>query len=1094
MKVILILFAVVLSLGAILGDVHAQDQPLETRFKNPPSETKPLTWFHVMSGNMSEAGLTKDLESIAEVGIGGTILFNVTQGIPLGPVKFNSEQHIDLIGHMAKESKRLGLSFGVHNCDGWTASGGPWITPEHSMKKVVWNEVLVDGGDVNITLSEPASLLGYYEDIATIAYPALMTEITDAQKVPKITASDKTFDPIMAADTFYAEHTSIEASEAKAGWLQFEYDEPYTLRFIEMLIYQGRRLELELYTSSDGIDFKPYQILPLRRPGKHVWALDATVEPVTARYFRIYTNLTLNVQEVKLSSTPAMVNYLGRTSAARTSYDELEPIGSAPDSLTIKSKTVRDLTHFMSEGGQINTTLPPGKWTIMRFGYTTTGAINIPASKEGTGLEVDKFSRAAFDVHYGAYVTNVLNKTRKVAPGAIQTLEIDSYEVGGQNWTKNYEAQFKKKYKYNLISYLPLFAGKFVDSPEVSEAVLWDTRDLYNQLIKENYFGYFTELAHRDGVRTYIEPYGFGPFNDVDAGSKADIPMGEFWLKRDVYKLSAASSAAHIYDKNIISAEAFTAKPEHNWRFHPAMGKYDGDKSWALGVNELVFHRFAHQANTHVVPGMTMNRWGTHFDRTQTWWENAGKDWFKYMARGQFLLRQGKPVSDVLLYLGDASPTSCPEKDDITTLIPLHINYDCLNSDVLKKLKVKKGKLVLPSGASYKAMVLKNHLTLSDSSLKAIYRLAKKGAVIVGKKIQKRAGLNASEKTVKRFSKMTDDIWKQKTTYSTASWDSIYAEQGFNYDLRVKGREDSYYAHRKTEKEDIYFLFNSGAQKALFDVSFDVNGKAPELWYPMTGETEKVTAFQHLPGGQTQTQFLLNGHESVFVVFRERSKSDDVGLKSVLDKNNVPDPLILNGPWEVAFNKQYGLDKVYPFEALTDWRDHPDVAVRSYSGTAEYTLSFEVPAAFIQNKQKVKMDLGRVSIAATVTLNGREVGTTWIAPYRLDVTDALQVGTNHLKIEVANLWVNRLIADESYKDTSGYQTASWYNPSNDMPLWYMRNQAPPKSKRFTFTTQPFFKADDPLVSSGLLGPVTIHVEVSAFVSQQLGCLESHVCI
>jgi len=111
---------------------------LQTEFLNPPNSSKPRTWFHSMSGNMSKAGITKDLESIKSVGIGGVLLFNVTQGIPIGPVKFNSDEHIELIRHMAAEAERLDLSFGVHNCDGWTSSGGPWITPENSMKKVVF--------------------------------------------------------------------------------------------------------------------------------------------------------------------------------------------------------------------------------------------------------------------------------------------------------------------------------------------------------------------------------------------------------------------------------------------------------------------------------------------------------------------------------------------------------------------------------------------------------------------------------------------------------------------------------------------------------------------------------------------------------------------------------------------------------------------------------------------------------------------------------------------------------------------------------------------------------------------------------------------
>jgi len=132
-------------------------EKLKAEFSTPPKSAQPRTWFHVMSGNMTEAGITKDLEAIKSVGIGGVLLFNVTQGIPIGPVKFNSPEHIELIRHMAKETERLGLSFGVHNCDGWTSSGGPWITPDISMKKVVWSETYSTGGSVDLYLTQPDS-------------------------------------------------------------------------------------------------------------------------------------------------------------------------------------------------------------------------------------------------------------------------------------------------------------------------------------------------------------------------------------------------------------------------------------------------------------------------------------------------------------------------------------------------------------------------------------------------------------------------------------------------------------------------------------------------------------------------------------------------------------------------------------------------------------------------------------------------------------------------------------------------------------------------------------------------------------------------
>jgi len=172
----------------------------EESFKNPPAEFKPRTWFHAMSGNMTKAGLTKDLEAIERVGIGGILLFNISQGIPNGPVKYNSPEHHEMLKHAAAECERLGLSFGVHNCDGWSSSGGPWVTPEQSMKMVVWSETITSGGEVKTQLPQPTKREGYYSDIAVLAYPSMKTEIDDFNNRPKITSSDKNSDVSIIGD------------------------------------------------------------------------------------------------------------------------------------------------------------------------------------------------------------------------------------------------------------------------------------------------------------------------------------------------------------------------------------------------------------------------------------------------------------------------------------------------------------------------------------------------------------------------------------------------------------------------------------------------------------------------------------------------------------------------------------------------------------------------------------------------------------------------------------------------------------------------------------------------------------------------------
>ncbi|WP_371193804.1 glycosyl hydrolase [Glaciecola sp. SC05] len=1106
-----------------------KDISLEKHFANPTDATKPLTWFHAMSGNMSKAGITKDLEALDEVGVGGTILFNVTQGIPIGDIKFNSDRHVDIITHMAAESERLGLSFGIHNSDGWTSSGGPWVTPEHSMKKVVWTEHITEGGAISVPLQQADALFDYYEDIAIIAYPSLEADIQNAEMIATISASNDSFEPDIVSDQRSQAHTEISYQANFASsvvldsnidsqpsfetnempWIQFAYANAQTVRSIDALFFSGRGLKFALYTSNDGKKFSFHEEFDTRRPGKNLWAADAVIQPATAKYFRLYANQTFYVQEMSLSANHLIDNYLGRSSVARTDYVNFKNIGEPSEKDIILSSSVIDLSANMTPDGQLDAQLPPGKWTIMRFGYTSTGAVNIPASKEGTGLEVDKFSREAFAIHYQAYLKRVLDRAKVVAPNATQFVEIDSYEVGGQNWTHGYESLFEKRFAYSLMPYLPLFAGKFVDNAHISEGVLWDTRQLNGELIVDNYYRYFTELANKDGVKTYIEPYGFGPFNDLDAGGAADIPMGEFWLKRDNMKIAAAASASRIYGKNITSAEAFTAQQNHNWRFYPAMAKIDGDRGYALGVNEMVFHRFAHQANTHVMPGMTMNRWGSHFDRTQPWWNTAGKAWFTYMARTQYLLRQGVAQSDVLWYLGDASPTACPDKFKAMQVLPASINYDCLNSEVLnKQLSASDSRLVLPNGASYKWLYLTNVDSISLESTRSLYDLAKQGVVIVGKRPSQLANWRASETDIASFTQMLDYIWSQKTTYSSLDLPSLYEENGFFLDMNVKGIEDVFYTHRKSADADFYFLYNPKDSAAVFEASFDVANKIPELWDPITGEIRKTGVFALDNDGQTSVQFLLEKHQSMFVVFREyagdvnrispseHSKASlEKGLILSLDEshqlnataerlgdyqlsaqqqisfNQLPEPQQLNGPWQVTFDGFYGLDKTFTFKQLVDWAVHPEQEIQDYSGTARYQSKFTIEE---NNSSETWLDLGTVAVSASVYVNDKHVAVSWMPPHQLDITEYLKTGENVLRVEVANLWVNRLIADEALPDTSGFEVATTSNNVTTLMVdWYKNNEAPPPTERITFTTQPFFKASDEKASSGLIGPVRL---------------------
>jgi len=1058
-------------------------EKFEKNFKNPPATVKPRTWMHAIDGNMSKEGLTKDLEAMQRVGIGGVLLFNIDQKIPDGKIKYGSPEHHDMLKHAAVECERLGLSFGVHNCDGWSSSGGPWITPEQSMKMVVWNELQVKGGKINVQLPSPTKRNNFYKDVAVLAYPAFASELNDAINKPIITASAPKASTAGLMDNLLDGRVVLSKKGKALPWLKYEYPEAKTIRSV-LIVCNQRDPIATLQVSDNGVDYTSVRELYSVRTGKREWTINDSFEPVTSKYFKITFDQTMSLQEARLFNTQFIHNVMGRISMGRTEDVKMTAIGKPNKDMIINPEHILNLSDDLQTDGILKTKLPKGDWTIMRFGYTSTGAYNNPASDAGRGLECDKFNRPALKVHYDAFVKKVIENTKAVAPNAMQYSEIDSYEMGGQNWTDGYDKLFKDKYGYNIIKFLPLYAGRFVKSPSVSDAVLWDVRQFNCDLMTENYFGYFAELCATDGIQSYIEPYGFGPVNDLDVGEKADINMGEFWMGREMTMVQSAVSASHIYGKNVTSSESFTSNPKINWKGHPALAKTSGDLAWVYGINEFMFHRFTHQANPNVAPGMTMGRWGFHFDRVQPWWENAGKAWFTYMMRGQYLLRQGVPVSDFLVFIGDGSPNSVYLRKDFEPAIPSGTNFDCSNADVLiNRISIQNKTLVLPEGTRYKALVLKNSKKLSLASLKRFYEIAKAGVPVIGELPEQVAGYLHKTEDKAEFYKIVEALKMLPNVYDGFVWEKMMREENVSTDFSIKGREDIPFIHRTNEDTDIYFFFNPEASKQLFECNFNVTGKIPELWNPMNGEVVKTAQFIEMDG-KTKVWINLEGEESVFVVFKEPSERvprvtsiDKISSASyVLTSSNALQEeksaemiaLTFDGDWNVTFPNLNSEVKSFKFPELINLVKHDVEAIKYYSGTAIYENEFRISRKQLTKNTTFTLDLGEVAIAGKVTVNGTDLGVVWKAPFEIDITSVLKKGTNIIKVEVSNQWTNRLIGDEQYPNETGFN-----RKAKVMPDWFLNNEPAPLKKRSTFTITNFYGRDKTLLPSGLIGPVRI---------------------
>jgi hypothetical protein len=1071
----------------LCGRLANADTLSEQAFKHPEKAFLPKTWMHAMNGNLSKDGFTEDFMALDDAGIGGAIFFHVhRRNVPYsskGPIRFGTEEFYDHLVHAAAQADKNNIEFGIHNSDGWTSSGGPWITPELSMKRITWSEVAVSGGK-SFTPPQPGYAEGFYKDVAVIALPQNKFNANNDFANAKLSASDSALNVAALSDSDWDTELEFVKNENDEYWVQIELEAAASLRSLQIET-PNRHGDASLQVSEDGINFTTV-VEKLRRPrtGARMWAFSPQLvskeqDGFRAKYFRIVFTKPIAIKRFDLWSIPRIDNWLSMNAMerGRLSMAPSLPRGAITSVNDVVVLNRGDLPH---EGVRV----PNGNWRILRFGYTSTGAFNVPATVEGEGLEVDKFDPNALRYHFEQYVGKLVKKVQAEGIQSLKTTEIDSYEVGGQNWTQNVDKSFKAKFGYDLISWLPLLTGRVIESAEHTGAILQEFRQHLSDLMVQNYFGEFTRISNEYGLESYIEPYGWGPFDELAAGGQADRLMGEFWVREQEYngRIMAAISSAHIYGKKVVSAESFTSINTVNWYGHPYFYKHYGDEMWARGINETMFHRFAHQPNNFVKPGMTMDSIGSHIDRTQTWWGNGGKAWFKYLARGSYLLQQGVPDADFLVHLGDIAPLRVGNANN--TSVPDGFGYDYTNTDVLvNRVNVEDGHLVLPEGTRYRALHLYKTKYMHLKTLKRIKALVSEGATIIGARPEKVIGYSEWAEQ-KDFDLIVNELWGEDThsapqvrryqngLVSSFSLQETITQLNYEPDLLIDGRPAQFFAHRRIGENDLYYFYNDDPTFKQVEVSLRNGNGKPEIWNIDDGSVENITHYTRT-NKRLITTLPLEPFASRFIVIRREGQAPDYVNKQSTSLHdyyvNQRDVLHdFEQSWEVEFNEALAGPGKVTFDTLIDWKNSPLSSIKHYSGTANYTNHFFIAASQMTDGKPLYLDLGDVQQIAEVRVNSKPIATLWKPPFVLDISGSIKAGENILEVDVTNTWVNRLIGDEALPDTSGYSMTGVTVP------WIVENRPPPKSERVTFTGFNFFeKQPKKLQSSGLIGPVKI---------------------
>lgn len=1055
-------------------------------FCNPPDAARPQTFWYWINGNVTREGITADLEAMKRAGIGGVELYNIGGHGTSGPVNVMSPEWRELMRHAITTAGKLGLEVDLNNSPGgWSSSGGPWITPEISMQKLTWSETRIEGGKAfSGPLEQPATNEGWYRDVAVLAFPTPPAERGGMPR-PSITCSDPTFETALLTDGDESKHGTIAGSDDDQ-FIQFIYDQPFLVRSLRVYPRRfGSVPKGRLLASDDGRAWR--EVLAFE-PSRNWSSLDAVFAATKARYWRIefLGRNPVDLAEVVLSPGYRTAEWTGK--AMRDQYGLDKPrftpaAFAAPPECCIPLDAIRDLTGAMDDDGKLTWDVPPGEWTVMRFGHTATGQRTGPAGPGADGLDCDKFDPAALDVHWAQGMKPLLDDPE--LGKHIQSIHIDSYEMGAQNWTRNFAAQFAKRRGYDLLKYLPALTGRVVQDTETTERFLWDFRQVCCGLLADNYFGHMRELCQREGKQLTIEPYHQVQFKSVTAGGFADVPMCEFWSGSlpGPYWYKLGASPGHVYGRRIIGAEAFTAPREAGGNFttDPWALKVLGDLAFCGGVNRYIFHVFVHQPWLDRAPGMTLAAFGTHFERTNTWFEQMPA-YTRYISRCQYLLSQGRFVADILYYDGENAPDDGYSPVGVIAP-PAGYDYDVCDERALReRVTVADRRLVLPDGISYRVLVLPDTDRMTPGLLRRIRELVVAGATVVGPRPISSPSLAGQPAADQELKSLVNELWgpdskstkidracgKGRVVWGTPLKDILGAlSQAPDFEARNAAAPINY-IHRTLDEGELYFVASTSDDVQNADCVFRTSGGHLELWDAVSGEIRPLSASRK-ESGRTVVALEFLPRQSFFLFFK---KTATPGGRT---STNFPQATVVaevSGPWDVAFDPKWGGPAKARFDKLIDWTTHADAGIRYYSGKATYRTAFDAPTS-VDGKSPLYLDLGTVKNVAELRLNGIALGTVWCAPWRVQVRDRLKMRGNLLEIDVVNLWPNRMIGDEQLPEDCEWQESGHGGKElKSFPAWLIGNQ-PRSSGRFTFSTWKHFTKDDPLLPSGLLGPVTL---------------------
>jgi hypothetical protein len=1150
---LLILTALLL---APLATLHAAEvsPALVSGFNNPPQDVRIGFGYTFPPGIITEEGMRADFRALKEAGVGNVEWFDTRFGrfAPVPdlppPLEAMGPQWYGMFGNFGKTARDEGLLFNSQIHLG-NYMGVATTDLEHMAKEVLFSSAEIQGGGtVSVVLPQPETrpitpwpgVKEYYRDIAVLAYPTPDVKrtavLTTARPEISVNAPYKANDLNRLCDgnvnNFWGSVVPLDTKNPVQ--ITFKFAQPFQAAGISVIpAYHKGPKECFLEASDDGQLF--------RRVSDFTLGLEESKQiefpPVTARWFRLTVKSAwtvraiydtarawlkedaVHIADVELLS-PGEQPYarqdirllflkMGRNKVNRYPWSLLEGEWGASDlkaRVDVQPGQVLEVTTDMDATGRLTWKAPPGNWTVMRIGYGLTAGQNTAAGlKEAACLDV--LSKETTK-HYYDYYCKPMLAALGVNRSQLQAWKEDSFETDCANWTPEFREAFKRRRGYELLPFLPVLQGRVVGSMEQSERFLWDYRRTLADLTAENHYAELARLCRQDGVPLMAQtPATVAPLDPLYLMSQVDIPMGETWTRSQPWAelrgksidsghqdfIKGASSAAHIYGKKKVAAEA-TTNGYRPW-VSPFDNRFALDFALVSGANWFDFYFSPHQPYAKPRLAGTFDLWGSYWTRNNTIWPLC-RAFFDYMARCSWMMQQGRPVSDVLCFYGEDVPAAAWLREAMDNPVPKGYNYDYCNADVLMNhAQAKNGMIHLDSGTEYRLLVMPRHPRLTPEIARAVERLIKGGATIVGPRPMTSPSLTGYPQCDREVEQIAKKLWNSGKISAEqnlqAVFDRLHLPPDFSYESKTPNVRLNF-ARRNLEEGDLYLVASADAQVRDFIAHFRVSGLVPEIWNAVTGQRVTVAAYTD---NRQQISFpmRLAQNQSLFVLFRRPDKNQmpvaqvqaagggfvpatavtfapQGGIRLTAPQGDYeltladgakkhvqvecPKNISLDNGWVVNFPEGFGAPPSITMDHLMDLSKSDDAGVKYFSGTASYLKTFTLEPQQTKDGLLVTLNLGEVGDGAEVTVNGKNVCTLWAYPFAVDITSYIKTGQNRIEINVSSVLHNRFIGDAGL-------------PSEKRITQPFSDSTPPFSN-----TKPF-EHDTPLRPSGLIGPVRL---------------------